>query len=168
MNRLYLLLLLLIVAISCRGDESDLQKIDQVINVYITNSDGQDLLNSDLDGSYISYELWDLNGTYDLTEITSGFSLETDDDDVNFIEYISGATRVLTDSVSPNLKYYQSEFSFNLEREIDEDNTTFDIDTMTVNYLWTNSTFEVSTIYWDEELVFTKTEGEPNTVKIIK
>lgn len=168
MNRLYLLLLLLIVATSCRGDESDLQKIDQVINVYITNSDGQDLLNSDLDGSYISYELWDLNGTYDLTEITSGFSLETDDDDVNFIEYISGATRVLTDSVSPNLKYYQSEFSFNLEREIDEDNTTFDIDTMTVNYLWTNSTFEVSTIYWDEELVFTKTEGEPNTVKIIK
>lgn len=168
MNRLYLLLLLLIVAISCRGDESDLQKIDQVINVYITNSDGQDLLNSDLDGSYISYELWDLNGTYDLTEITSGFSLETDDDDVNFIEYISGATRVLTDSISPELKYYQSEFSVNLEREIDEDNTTFDIDTMTVNYLWTNSTFEVSTIYWDEELVFTKTEGEPNTVKIIK
>ncbi len=157
-----------ILLYSCRGDESDLQVIDQVINIYVANSSGQDLLNSDLDGSYSSYELWDLLGTYDLTEITSGFSLKTDDDGIKYIKYISGATRVLTDSVSPTLKYYQSEFTVNMQMEVDEDSSYYDIDTMKVNYLWTNKVFQVYEIYWDEELVFTKTDGQPNTIKIIK
>ena len=36
---------------SCRGeDESDLQKIDQVLNIYIKNAAGKDLLNTNIPG----------------------------------------------------------------------------------------------------------------------
>jgi hypothetical protein len=58
----FIILGILIFLSSCRGeDESDLQKIDQVLNIYIKNAAGKDLLNTDITDVLPLLELQDLN-----------------------------------------------------------------------------------------------------------
>ena len=61
---------ILIFLSSCRGeDESDLQKIDQVLNIYIKNA-GKDLLNTNIPGGFTAVRAQDLNADRALQDIT--------------------------------------------------------------------------------------------------
>lgn len=154
---------------ACRTDEiSDLQNIDQVIQIYMRNSDGKDLLNTNLKNTYTFSGAYDLGGEYDKIKISQISAPKIDKDTMRYIEYISGAKRVLRDSVSPELKQYQSILAFEFTQKINDSVSQSVLDTMRVNYKWTPQLFEVSHIYWNNKKVFIKTEGQPNTIVIVK
>lgn len=152
---------------SCRGEEeSDLQKIDQVINVYLHDNSGVDLLNTNIKGGYTTVSGQDLNADKALQEI-SGFSVKKDKDTIAYIDYVAGAKKILLDSISPVQKKYQSDFYLNLSKIINKKTVT-DTDTVKVEYNWTPTLFQVSKIWYNQKLVFTKVEGQSNIIKIVK
>ncbi len=154
----------IILLFSCRADEEDTQVIDQVINLYLKNSSGQDLLNSNITGSYSSTTLFDLLGETELESI-SGYSLLKDEDTVVYLDYPAGAIRLLKDSVSPEQKTYYSKFVIQLYKE---ENSVTDNDTIEIEYNWTPSLFQISKLWYNEELKFTKVPGQRNVVTIVK
>lgn len=166
-NVFFILMIIGFAAFSCRGNEEDVQNIDQVVNLYIKDATGKDLLNSKLTGSFFSVALVDLNAERDNVPISS-FSLLKDADTVNYIDYAAGAVRILTDSVSATNKTYESDFYINLTKKIDSVNSTLDTDTVKIEYSWTPTLFQISKLYYNGKLKFTKVAGEPNVVTIIK
>ena len=161
-----LLFLSLFFFLSCRNEENDVQKIDQVINIYMHNADGVDLLNTRIKGGYTSVSGQDLNADRALQTI-SGFSVKKDKDTVAYIDYVAGATKLLKDSISSAEKRYQSDFYLNLSKTVDK-NTVIDTDTVKIEYNWSPAVFQVSKIWYNQKLVFTKAEGQPNIIKIVK
>ena len=161
-----LLFLSLFLFLSCRNDEDDAQKIDQVINIYMHNADGVDLLNTRIKGGYTSVSGQDLNADRALQTI-SGFSVKKDKDTVAYIDYVAGATKLLKDSISSAEKRYQSDFYLNLSKTVDK-NTVIDTDTVKIEYNWSPAVFQVSKIWYNQKLVFTKAEGHPNIIKLVK
>ncbi len=161
-----LLFLSLFLFLSCRNDEDDAQKIDQVINIYMHNADGVDLLNTRIKGGYTSVSGQDLNADRALQTI-SGFSVKKDKDTVAYIDYVAGATKLLKDSISSAEKRYQSDFYLNLSKTVDK-NTVIDTDTVKIEYNWSPAVFQVSKIWYNQKLVFAKAEGQPNIIKIVK
>lgn len=152
-----------IAFLACRGDgDEGLQKIDQTLHLYISNSLGQDLLNSSITGSYETVTLSDIGGLYDQTSI-SGYSLKKDTDTVVYLEYKAGATRYLLDSTSPDYKRYRSDMQANFISDSDTIQ-----DTISVVYEWTPQLFQIQSVIYNRETVFTKTEGASNIVKIVK
>ena len=162
-NVFFLLLAVFVVFLSCRSDEDSVQKIDQVINLYI-DSLGQDMLNTKLTGSYISLTMNDVYGLTDNAPIS--ISIKKDADTINYIEYLAGAKRIAIDSTA-NSKTYESKIALNLTKKIADANRITN-DTMTIQYLSTPNFFQVSKIWYNGVLQFTKVEGQPNTVKIVK
>lgn len=163
----FLLLTSVIFLFSCRKeDENDVQKIDQVINVYLHDNSGVDLLNTNIKGGYTTVSGQDLNADKALQEI-SGFSVKKDKDTVAYIDYVAGAKKILLDSISPVQKKYQSDFYLNLSKIINKKPVT-DTDTVKVEYNWTPTLFQVSKIWYNQKLVFTKVEGQSNIIKIVK
>ena len=153
--------------ISCRGSEAEVQQIDQVINLYLKDASGKDLLNTKLSGAYNTVQLLDLNGLTDQVPISS-FSLKKDMDTVNYIDYDSGAKRILQDSLSPKNKTYRSDFIISLTKNIDLVNTTTIQDTIKIEYTWTPALFQISKFYYNKKLRFTKVPGQPNIITIVK
>lgn len=163
----FLLLTSVIFLFSCRKeDENDVQKIDQVINVYLHDNSGVDLLNTNIKGGYTTVSGQDLNADKALQEI-SGFSVKKDKDTIAYIDYVAGAKKILLDSISPVQKRYQSDFYLNLSKSINKKTVT-DTDTVKVEYNWTPTLFQVSKIWYNQKLVFTKVEGQSNIIKIVK
>lgn len=163
----FLLLTSVIFLFSCRKeDENDVQKIDQVINVYLHDNSGVDLLNTNIKGGYTTVSGQDLNADKALQEI-SGFSVKKDKDTIAYIDYVAGAKKILLDSISPVQKRYQSDFYLNLSKIINKKTVT-DTDTVKVEYNWTPTLFQVSKIWYNQKLVFTKVEGQSNIIKIVK
>ena len=163
----FLLLTSVIFLFSCRKeDENDVQKIDQVINVYLHDNSGVDLLNTNIKGGYTTVSGQDLNADKALQEI-SGFSVKKDKDTIAYIDYVAGAKKILLDSISPVQKRYQSDFYLNLSKIINKKTVT-DADTVKVEYNWTPTLFQVSKIWYNQKLVFTKVEGQSNIIKIVK
>ena len=162
-NVFFLLLAVFVAFLSCRSDEDSVQKIDQVINLYI-DSLGQDMLNTKLTGSYISLTMNDVYGLTDNAPIS--ISIKKDADTINYIEYLAGAKRIAIDSTA-NSKTYESKIALNLTKKIADANRITN-DTMTIQYLSTPNLFQVSKIWYNGVLQFTKVEGQPNTVKIVK
>lgn len=162
-NFILLIFVFALALLACRGNDDELQKIDQVLQIYVKNSAGQDLLNSKIPGSFKSATLTDIGGLYDQSSI-SGYSIKKDNDTVNFIEYKAGATRYLKDSVSPDHKFYQSDLQ---ARYITAKKDTIR-DTISILYSWTPQVFQVQTVKYNRTTVFTKTDGAPNVIKIVK
>ncbi len=162
-NVFFLLLAVFVAFLSCRSDEDSVQKIDQVINLYI-DSLGQDMLNTKLAGSYISSTMNDVYGLTDNAPIS--ISIKKNADTINYIEYLAGAKRIAIDSTA-NSKMYESKIALNLTKKIADANRITN-DTMTIQYLSTPNLFQVSKIWYNGVLQFTKVEGQPNTVKIVK
>ncbi len=153
--------------LSCRnGDEDDLQKIDQIINLYMKNGAGRDLFHKKKDTAYFTYSMNDVNGNADLAPVNS--SLRATADSTLFIEYIAGAKRVGLDTIDPSNKTYHSVIALSLIKRLN--NTIQDTiqDTLEIQYRWTPSVFEVSKIYYNDTLRFTKTPGASNVVTIVK
>lgn len=156
----------IILLFSCKRDDEDVQMIDQILDLYIKNSTGQDLLNSKLEGSYSTPVLLDLLGETDLQNI-SGYVLLKNSDTINYLEYTAGAIRLLKDSVSPQQKTYYSNFVIRLSKTENEQ-TIVDDDTIRIEYDWTPALFQLSKLYYNNQLKFTKISGKPNIVTIVK
>ena len=162
-NVFFLLLAVFVVFLSCRSDEDSVQKIDQIINLYI-DSLGQDMLNTKLAGSYISSTMNDVYGLTDNAPIS--ISIKKDADTINYIEYLAGAKRIAIDSTA-NSKTYESKIALNLTKKIADANRITN-DTMTIQYLSTPTLFEISKVWYNDVLQFNKVEGQPNVIKISK
>lgn len=153
--------------ISCRNDSETLQQIDQVINLYYKDAAGKDLLNAKNPNAYNNIQFFDLNGETDQVPITS-FNLKQDVDSVNFIDYASGAVRVLQDSVNPDFKTYRSDFVINLTKNDLNKTTITDQDTIKILYHWSPTLFQVSEVFYNGKLKFKKVPVSSNIITIIK
>ena len=150
--------------LSCRNDEDTVQKIDQIIQLYI-DSAGQDMLNTNIKGGYTNARMNDVYGLTDTAPVN--FSPKKDKDTVSYIEYIAGARRIGIDS-SGSSKTYESKIALSFTKSITDSTSTTINDTMTVQYLLTPEVFQVSKIWYNNVLQFTKVADEPNIVKIQK
>ncbi|MGC4128191.1 MAG: hypothetical protein QM564_01230 [Bergeyella sp.] len=151
--------------LSCGSEEPDGQYIDQIVHLYI-DSAGQDMLNSNISGSYTAVTMNDEYGTTDSAPVS--VSIKSDADTVRYIEYVAGAKRILVDSSDVNNKIYQSKISLTLTRKVNDTlNSTFS-DILILNYRYTPDVFQLQEAYYNNQLVFTKTAGQPNIVKVIK
>lgn len=163
-NLFFLMLVAFLGFISCRNDENDVQKIDQVMQLYI-DSLGQDMLNVKLPGSYTTTSMNDVYGLTDNAPVT--FSVKKDADTVSFIEYVAGAKRIRIDSTELS-KTYESKIALTLIKSINDSVKRTTNDTMTIQYLSTPTLFEISKVWYNDVLQFTKVEGQPNVIKITK
>ena len=166
-NIFFTLMMFGFALISCRGNDKDLQQIDQVINLYYKDASGKDLLNTKLSGTFNNIKLLDLNGLTDQVPINS-FTLKKTTDTVNYIDYDSGAARVLQDSISPENKKYRSDFIISFTKNTDAITTAPHQDTIKIEYSWTPTLFQISKFYYNKKLVFSKVQGQPNVITIIK
>jgi len=165
-SRLIILGILIFLS-SCRGeDESDLQKIDQVLNIYIKNAAGKDLLNTNIPGGFTAVRAQDLNADRALQDIT-GISVKKDQDTIAYVDYATGAVRILKDSISASQKTYQSDFYINLSKIVNKETVT-DVDTVKVEYNWSPNLFQVSKVWYNNKLSFSKVEEQPNIIHIVK
>lgn len=165
-SRLIILGILIFLS-SCRGeDESDLQKIDQVLNIYIKNAAGKDLLNTNIPGGFTAVRAQDLNADRALQEIT-GITVVKDKNAISYIDYSSGAVKILKSEISPTQKTYQSDFYINLSKIVNKETVT-DVDTVKVEYNWSPNLFQVSKVWYNNKLSFSKVDGQPNIIHIVK
>lgn len=165
--KISILLSAIILLFSCQRDEEETQNIDQVLKLYMQNSEGQDLLNPNIEGSYATPSLLDLLGVRDLQTI-SGYSFLKDADTLVYMDYPAGAIRLKIDSLSNDSQQtYYSRFIIRLPRTINEV-TVNDDDTIKIEYQSTSSLFQISKLWYNDELKFTKIPGQPNIVTIVK
>lgn len=162
-NVFFLTIIVFVAFLSCRSDDDSVQRIDQVINLYI-DSLGQDMLNSTVPGSYTSSRMNDVYGLTDNAPVS--FTIKKDADTISYIEYLAGAKRIGIDS-SGTSKTYESKVALFLTKKVNDSNKVTN-DTITIQYLSTPELFEVSKLWYNGVLQFTKVEGQPNTVKIVK
>ena len=153
---------------SCRGEDvNDLQKIDQIVNLYISNGSGVDLLNKNNTDAYTAIVLQDLNDPNTALKPISNFSIKEDANGIFFMDYASGATKILQSTAGNYPEIYQSEFYINLSKTVNNVTTT-DVDTIKIQYLSEPAHFKVSKIWYNNQLEFTKVGDEANIVKIVK
>ena len=162
-NVFFLTIMILSAFLSCRSDEDAVQRIDQVINLYI-DSLGQDMLNSKVPESYTNSRMNDVYGLTDNAPVS--FTIKKDADTISYIEYLAGAKRIGIDS-SGTSKTYESKVALFLTKKVNDSNRVTN-DTITIQYLSTPELFQVSKLWYNGVLQFTKVEGQPNTVKIVK
>lgn len=155
----------LLTLLACRSDDDVVQEIDQILNIYIKNDAGQDLLNPKLDAHYTNVALLDLLATTDQKPVSS--SIIMDKDSVRYVEYVAGATRLIKDSINENSKSYYSSMIMRLTKIVDKA-PVIDDDTIRIEYNWTPQKFEVSKMWHSDQLVFTKSDTQPNIVNIVK
>ena len=163
-NVFFASLILFFAFLSCRDDDRIIQNIDQVMQLYI-DSAGQDMLNNTIEGSYTNIQWNDVYGLLDNAPVS--YSNKKDMDTVNFLEYVAGARRLGIDSAGDR-KTYESKIALLLTRRITDSTTAVTNDTMTIHYLSTPEVFQVSKVWYNNVLSFTKVDGEPNIIKIKK
>lgn len=163
-NLFFILIISFFTVLSCRNDSRDVQNIDQVLNIYI-DSAGKDLLNSKIAGSYTNI-LWnDVNGLRDNAPVN--FNLKKNADTLNYMEYLAGARRIAIDSIG-NSKTYESRINLFLTKRITDSTSSITKDLMVIQYTSTPQLFQVSKVFYNNLLKYTKVDGQPNVVKITK
>lgn len=165
-NIIFGFLVIFCAFLSCKTDDDDVQRIDQILNIYMKNGTGRDLLNNKAGVTYFTYSMNDVNGVADLAPVNT--SLRATADSTLFIEYIAGARRIGLDTLNPENKTYHSVITVSLIKRLN--NTILDTinDKLEVQYRMTPSVFEISKVYYNDTLRFTKQDGVPNVVTIVK
>lgn len=143
----------------------DVQKIDQILKVYIKNAAGADLLNQEKnkDIAFHSVEFKDLSALRDRVSVTT--NTRTDDSGVKFLEYIAGATRVLQANSTDTHKIYKSDIAVQYKTTA---SSVVVEDRMQIFYDYTPSVFQISSVIYNDVVVFQKIEGQPNIITIVK
>ena len=162
-NVFFLTIIVFFAFLSCRSDDDSVQRIDQVVNLYI-DSLGKDMLNSKVPGSYTNSRMNDVYGLTDNAPVS--FTIKKDADTISYIEYLAGAKRIGIDS-SGTSTTYESKVALFLTKKVNDSNRVSN-DTITIQYLSTPELFQVSKLWYNGVLQFTKVEGQPSTVKIVK
>ena len=157
-NIVFGILIVVFALLSCsRGDDDSLQRIDQILNIYMKNAAGQDLLNAKRTGSYISYVVNDSLG--DLQNSPVSIPLKMTADSTFYMEYIGGAKRKKLDSSGT---VYYSVMTLGLRTPTD---TVFD--RLRVVYRMSPSLFQVSKVYYNDVLKFSKDADAPNSINVV-
>lgn len=165
-NTVLILLIAVLTVTGCRGENADdIQRIDQMVNIYI-DSLGQDMLNSNIPGSYFSVTMNDVEGLTDNAPVTVNF--KKDSDTVSYIRYIAGARRIPVGISVDNADLYRSTIALTLRRQLNDSMQAVTNDTLTLNYTYTPQLFQISSARYNDVPVFTKIEGQPNVIKISK
>ena len=153
--------------IGCRSDEDSIQRIDQIMNFYIQDANGKDLLIPGAVGSY-SFAMNDVLAATDIAPVS--FSLKTTENSVNYLEYIAGATRQLQSGGDSDERIYRSRIRVALTKKITDSTFAAPVnDTLEILYRWTPEVFEISKVHYNNfELAVTKNSENRNVVKIIK
>jgi len=171
MKYFWSILVAVFALISCKSDDDSLQRIDQVLNIYMRNSAGQDLLNSKKAGSYTGFSVNDIFGAKDNSPVSIPLKMTTDS--VFYMEYLAGAKRRRLDSISPDnpgtgTSYYsRMQMTFTKNTNVN-DNV---IGTLEVQYRNTPTVFQVSKVLYNGNVVISKDADAPtsiNTVTITK
>lgn len=171
MKYFWSILVAVFALISCKSDDDSLQRIDQVLNIYMRNSAGQDLLNSKKAGSYTGFSVNDIFGAKDNSPVSIPLKMTTDS--LFYMEYLAGAKRRRLDSISPdnpgtgNSYYSRMQITFTKSTNA-SDNV---VDTLEVQYRNTPTVFQVSKVLYNRVQVFSKEADAPtsiNTVTITK
>lgn len=163
-NVFFFLTLAFFAFLSCRNDDRGVQQIDQILNIYI-DSAGKDLLNNKIAGSYTNIQWNDVNGITDNAPVS--FSNKKDADTINYLEYLAGARRIKIDS-SGDTKRYESKIALLLTKRVNDSTSVTTNDTLTIQYNSNPELFQVSQVWYNKVLKFTKVQGQPNIVKITK
>lgn len=168
MKYFWSILIIIFALISCKRDDDSLQRIDQIMNIYMKNSAGQDLLNSKKAGSYTGYSVNDLLGDKDVSPVSIPLKVTTDS--LFYLEYIAGAKRKKLDSVSPENpgtgNLYVSRMLLTLSKKVNDETETTE-DELEIHYRNTPTAFQVSEVLYNKELVFSKEADTPNSINTV-
>jgi len=167
-NLIFGILLGCFALMGCRSDEDSIQKIDQIMNFYIQDINGKDLLVPNTIGSYTTVSMNDVLAPTNVATVS--FSPKTTENSTNYLEYIAGATRELQSGGDSDERVYRSRIRVALTKKI-TDTTFAEVvnDTLEIRYHWTPTVFEVSKVlYNDSELPISKDSESRTIVKIIK
>jgi len=167
--RISIILATVVLLFSCRGDnEDDVQIIDQVLMMYVKSStNGQDLLNPKIKNSYSNVTLLDLLDPVVAQKPISDQTFPKDADTIVYMDYAAGAIRLKIDSQSNESEQtYYSKFliKFSVKDAVLPD----DYDTIRIEYKSTPSLFQISNLWYNDKLKFTKVPGKRNIVTIVK
>lgn len=163
-NAFFLAFLIALLATACRSDDEQVQRVDQIIQLYI-DSAKTDMLNPDIEGTYTNIRMNDVYGLTDNAPVN--FTLKKDADTLNYIEYVAGARRILIDSTA-SLKIYESKIALLLTKKLTDSTNVIVNDTLTLKYNSTAELFQINEVYYNYILKFRKTEGADNVVKVSK
>ena len=168
MKKLFPLLMLVgITLFSCGSDEDSLQKIDQKLQIFMKDASGKDLVNPTKVGSYSGITWNDELASTDVANVN--FSRQMLSDSTYYMEYLAGSTRQLVSESADGNKIYRSEILFSLTKKIsDTEFAPVETDTLEIFYRLNPSVFEVSQVYYNNVLQFSKIPDQPNVVTIIK
>lgn len=161
MKKIFLYILLVsCVVISCGSDDDSLQRIDQILNIYMKSDTSPDLLNAKKSGSFTSYTVNDMLGDKDNSPVTT-IPLRMRQDSVFYIEYIAGAKRRKFDSAGTT---YYSRMRVTLNQIINNTSQAVATDILEIHYRNTPEAFQVSEVLYNTESVFSKDAGTPNSI----
>lgn len=161
MKYFWSILMIMSVLISCKSDDESLQRIDQIMNIYMKNSTNPDLLNAKKPGSYTAFSVNDMLGDKDISPVTIPLKMTTDS--LFYMEYISGAKRKKLDSAGTT---YYSQMQLTLSRNVNNATETT-VDQLEIHYRNTPTVFQVSEVLYNKKPVFSKEEGTPNSINVV-
>ncbi|UEQ74875.1 hypothetical protein [Chryseobacterium arthrosphaerae] len=158
MKYFWSILIIVFALISCKSDDESLQRIDQVMNIYMKSNTNPDLLNAKKSGSYTAYSVNDMLGDRDISPVS--IPLKMRPDSTFYMEYISGAKRRKLDSAGT---MYYSRMRLTLSRNVNNapENT---FDTLEIRYRNSLEVFQVSQVLYNRKLMFSKEAGEANSI----
>ena len=158
MKYFWSILIIVFALISCKSDDESLQRIDQVMNIYMKSNTNADLLNAKKSGSYTAYSVNDMLGDRDISPVS--IPLKMRPDSTFYMEYISGAKRRKLDSAGT---MYYSRMRLTLSRNVNNapENT---FDTLEIRYRNSLEVFQVSQVLYNRKLMFSKEAGEANSI----
>lgn len=166
-NVLFGILLGCFALMGCKSDDDSFQRIDQIMNFYIQDVNGKDLLIPDSIGSYTTIAMNDMLAPIDDAPVS--FSPKTSENSRRFLEYVAGATRQLQSGENSDDRVYRSQIRVSLTKKLTDSTFSTPItDTLEILYRWTPTVFEVSKVNYNQQLIFTKVQDQPNNVTIIK
>ncbi len=148
---------------ACRGEDSySSQKIDQVVQIYLKNSLGEDLLDPMLQPAPYSVSFIDLDAeragvsvsTQKKQDSTKGF----------YLEYVAGATRVEEAFPGVDLGYRSSLQMISR----DGNNSAEEIDTLIFRYSSSPEEFSIEQIFLNDTLLFQKAGQTINQIVLTR
>ncbi|WP_312298919.1 hypothetical protein [Chryseobacterium sp.] len=158
MKYFWSILIIVFALISCKSDDESLQRIDQVMNIYMKSNTNPDLLNAKKSGSYTAYSVNDMLGDRDISPVS--IPLKMRPDSTFYMEYISGAKRRKLDSAGTT---YYSRMRLTLSKNVNNvpENT---FDTLEIHYRNSLEVFQVSQVLYNRKLMFSKEAGAANSI----
>lgn len=143
---------------SCSQDEDSLQRIDQILNIYMKSETNPDLLNAKKSGSFTSFSVNDMLGDRTISPVS--IPLRMRQDSIFYMDYLAGAKRRKFDSAGTT---YYSRMEITLNTTVN--NTTQSVkDILEIHYRNTPEVFQVSEVLYNTKSVFSKESGAANSI----